>query len=403
MKNKVINAAFCDAREVTEESLQPYDTITINTAVLLVGERAKELLNRYPVTMNAAAIIDAPDGKDIEVKTVNGSFEIGPETDGTGVFLMVNGRLTVANDSLEAVKSYYKIVVNGKILMPKSCRGQCQNLQISGKTEYYPDGAAILRANTQIDDLFVCRAANPLYYCPGRLFFLDTGIDTDKLLQKGLRFGAKKLVIAKTLVGKLLSQLDEEAELIPVPDGTRLIADDLELQPRTVRKYGAKLFVCGDVSIRDAEALRALEYLYADGSVRLDRSLEEAFDAVESVCRELKIIDADTGYISDRPMVKVGPAILKNYPNGVQIEDCAKVTLSAELSPGDILDKIRISDCAVVLCTKEQEEAVAMIAEDVAQILAAGKSGENPEEGTLGGLLGKLKDTQVVNAAEIKL
>ena len=45
-KNKMINAASCDARAVTEESLAGYENITINAAILIVNERSKELLNK---------------------------------------------------------------------------------------------------------------------------------------------------------------------------------------------------------------------------------------------------------------------------------------------------------------------------------------------------------------------
>ena len=45
-KNKMINAATCDARAVTEESLAGYENITINAAILIVNERSKELLNK---------------------------------------------------------------------------------------------------------------------------------------------------------------------------------------------------------------------------------------------------------------------------------------------------------------------------------------------------------------------
>ena len=55
-KNKMINAATCDARAVTEESLTGYENITINAATLIVNERSKELLNKYPVTMNVANV-----------------------------------------------------------------------------------------------------------------------------------------------------------------------------------------------------------------------------------------------------------------------------------------------------------------------------------------------------------
>ena len=408
MKKKVINTAVCDAREVTEESLAGFESITINAGVLIIGERSKELLNRYPVTMNVANVLELPDGQNIAVKIVNGKSELGPEADGTGAFLLVNGKLTIADGSQDAVKSYCRIVVNGKVLMPKSYEGHFPNIQVNGKTEYYPDGSTILKADTEIDDLFIARAANPLYYCPGNLFFLDTAIDMEKLYAKGIRFAAQRIIIAESLVDKLILMFDEEAKIVRVPEGTKLIDDDVELKPKTIRKYGTKLCVIGDVSIRDAEALSSLEYLFADGTVSVNKELEDAFDEIESVVDELKIIDPDLGYITDRPMVRIGSVMLGKYPIGVRVEDCAKVTLSEDLTSEDIMEKLYIEDCAVVVCTKEQEEAVNMIAEDVAMIRISGQDEEDEDQdgsigGRLKGVLGKLKDTQVINSAEYKM
>ena len=407
MKSKVINAATCDARDVTEESLAGFDSVTINAAVLIVGDRSRALLNRYAVKLNAAAIIEIPEGENVSLRSVNGKGEIGPDADGAGIFLLVNGRLTVLDGSAEAVKSFYRIVVNGTVLMPKSCQGQFRNLQVNGKTEYYPDGAAILKPDAQIDELFALRAAKPFYYCSGTLFFLDAGLDAETLSAKGTRFAAKKIVIARGLLAGLVAQFDEEAEIVRVPDGTNRIDGDLELTMKVIRKYGPRLCVCGDVSIRDAEALSALEYLFTDGTVSVDRPLEEAFEARECVCGELKLVDPEQLCISDRPSVRIGAAMLKEHPNGILVEDCAKVTLSEDLSPEDILKKLRISDCALVVCSREQEEAVHMIAEDTALIRVARHDGDGTENGSLGGILGSIlgiaKDTQVINAAEYKL
>ena len=46
MKNKIINAAICDAREITEESLAGFDSISVNGGILLTRPRAKEIMNR---------------------------------------------------------------------------------------------------------------------------------------------------------------------------------------------------------------------------------------------------------------------------------------------------------------------------------------------------------------------
>ena len=140
-KNKMINAATCDARAVTEESLAGYEHITINASILIVGEHSRDLLNKYPVTMNVSSVVEVPDGQDASVQSINGAGEIGPDADGTGVLLLVNGRLVIADNSQDAVKSYYRIMVNGTVLMPESCEGQFPNIQVNGKTEYYPDAA----------------------------------------------------------------------------------------------------------------------------------------------------------------------------------------------------------------------------------------------------------------------
>lgn len=394
MKSKTINAALCDARTVSEEALAGFERIEINAAVLLTNPQSRELLNRYPVTVNSAAVINIPDG--VTVQYVNGKHEIGPDADGNGVFLLVNGKLTLENGSLEAAKRYTQIRVNGKVLMPRSCKGQLQNLTVNGKSEYYPDGAILLKRDTEIDDLFAARASGQSYYCSGDIFFLEPGLDQEKLLEKGLRFSARRIVIAERLLNRLLPLFDEESELVRVPDGTRRIDDDLKLEMKTVRKYGPKLYVCGDVSIRDADALSALEYLYADGTVRVSKPLLEAFEKIQSDYDELKIIDPDTGYLKDRPAVTVSTALLKRYPNGLRIEDCAKVTLSADLTPDMILEKLKISDCALVLCSEPQEDAVTMIAEDVARI-RTDMAGEDAAADRMP------QDTQVINAAEYRL
>ena len=149
-----------------------------------------------------------------------------------------------------------------------------------------------------------------------------------------------------------------------------------------------------------------MEYLFADGTVSVDKELEDAFDEIDSVYTRLKVIDPELGYITDRPMVKIDTAVLKKYPKGVQVEDCATVRLSKELSAEDIIEKLHISDCAVVVCTKEQEEAVGVIAEDVAMIgvpRQEQEGGVEEEGGIFGSFLNELKDTQVINAAEYKM
>ena len=225
------------------------------------------------------------------------------------------------------------------------------------------------------------------------------------ILKKGLRFSSDKIVIAESLSRRLITQIDEDAEIVTVPDGAKLIDDDTDLKMKTIRKYGSKLCVCGDVSINDGDALAALEFLYSDGRITVSKELEDAFDEIDSIYDELKIIDPDMGFIADRPIVKIGRAVLAKYPKGVSVEDCAKVSISADLSPEEIMDKVRISDCALICCSKEQEEAVNIIAEDVAKIDTSDDSSKDRDGvlGILGEVFGNIKDTQIINSAEYKM
>ena len=84
-------------------------------------------------------------------------------------------------------------------------------------------------------------------------------------------------------------------------------------------------------------------------------------------------------------------------------------SISKSAQTEDIMEKLHIVDCAMVICTKEQEEAVNMIAEDVAMIQVSGQDSDDEDGeggmvgGMLGSFLGKLKDTQIINAAEYKM
>ena len=78
MKRKIINTAICDARNVTEESLTGYDSITINAGALINGARSKEMLDKYSVKVNAGNIIEVPDDQKIAMQNINGKGEIGP-------------------------------------------------------------------------------------------------------------------------------------------------------------------------------------------------------------------------------------------------------------------------------------------------------------------------------------
>ena len=141
----VINAAICDCRSVTEEILNSYESIQINTSCILVSKNSKELLSRYHVAMNTADVTEIPD--DAEVLIQNGSFTIEENTImSKPTVLIVNGSFIL----IKGAKSIGVLFINtGKWFCILSIRytNQLPPLKVNGSVSTYPSDAICLKIN----------------------------------------------------------------------------------------------------------------------------------------------------------------------------------------------------------------------------------------------------------------
>ena len=90
---------------------------------------------------------------------------------------------------------------------------------------------------------------------------------------------------------------------------------------------------------------------------------------------------------------------------GIDISDCAVVTIADDIPKELITERLRIEDCGVVKCCEELEDAVTMVCTDVGHIGAEGNDElgvGNIIKDALGGIKGVL-DTKMINAAEYVL
>ena len=196
----------------------------------------------------------------------------------------------------------------------------------------------------------------------------------------------------------LIGLLDEKTDIIIVPDGTAVIRDDVTLENSTVKKHGGKLYLIGDLTVdrNGAEALEALEYLHVCGDVSVTADLKDRLlEKAQEITGDVKILKTRGRTLQDRPYVKVSKWMLEREPEGVAVMDCAIVKLDGDLDKDLILERLTISDCAVVRCTPDQEDAVAAVSEDVAQI-----GGKEEDDEAFTPLKGAAK---VINAAEYVL
>lgn len=377
-KNLNVSAAVLDLRNVSEKTLASYEHIKIQAALMLTTARTEALLAKYPVEMEAANAISC--GEDTVVSMVNGKSNLTaahkPEKD---TILMVNGKLTVAADAVEALRAYNKIIVNGKALCPASLTAvMSEKAMVNGKLSVYPDEAVVLKGTVKLDKSFLFRAQSRLYWTEKQFVAVDPKLDADALAAKGARFAAPKAVIAEQLAEKLVPLFAEDTELVILPEGAAFVDDDLKLTPAALRRYGRKLYVTGDVSVpaESAGVLEQVEYLHAGGDVTVAAALEEAFYAIpDAEYSELRVLKGTL--VNDKPMVRITPEMLTLDPEGLSCTDCALVTLDKALTAEDIAEKLRISDCACIRCTMAQEAAVSAVSTDVAQI----KVTDAPEEG----------------------
>ena len=166
-----------------------------------------------------------------------------------------------------------------------------------------------------------------------------------------------------------------------VTDGTAVLEDDLELSAGTLRRYGTRLYVAGDVTVPEEaeELLGRMEYLHVAGDVLLPAALEEAFYGIPDL--EYGSLRVLLGHaIVGSPRLKLGKAMLDLYPQGVTCVDCAMVELEETLEPDVIAKKLRFDSCALVRCTEAQENAVLAVSKDVAKVQVRDLRPEDEQE-----------------------
>ncbi len=421
-KKMIVNAAVCDVRNMKEETLSRYETVQINTNVMVSSSRAQEIISGCGnVELNAVTVC-VTDEENVLLKQINGSFELSGETAAKEkTILVLNGNLTIKPQSADAIENYIAIVVNGSLLCPEAMSPLLQQIQANGNITLYPDEAVVLKDNMQIGRVFALRARNSLYWSR-RLLFLDTAVDAAGLREKGVRFAGKQVIMAESLAEPLIDLISEDADIIVVPDGTSFVNGDETLSAELIARWGTRIYVNGDLDIRDAaaEVLSSLTYLHVTGETTVYKEYIAQLAAVSGIRADIKIIDKskerqyDT-IISDKPWVKIDTFMLERNPGGLLVSDCGIVKLAKNVGPDLILDQLSLRGCGVIRCSGNQEGAVFMIAEDCGRISAADSRGsDGPDAAQDGGAEGggllkdlfgaakELGDTKMINAEEYR-
>ena len=407
-KKLMINCANCDARNILEENYAHYEQITINCAMVLTNPNAKAVMNKLPLVLNCANVLEIEG--DVDLRTVNGSSEIkqSDAVPGSKYYMMVNGSLTIGPNTQAQLAQCVGMSINGSLTCPESIYASLSGVTVNGSTTSYPDGAILLKRSAVIDKLFALRAKSSLYWSSRRMIMVDPQLDADKLRAKGVTFSTKEVIISQSNVEPLIDLIDENAEIIIVPDGTAVVLDDITLNEDALRRYGKQLYVIGDVTVSEnADALDEIQYLNIRGDVKVPQAhKEKLLRVLTEISGEVKIAKPKGAVLEDKPYLKITKWMLEQQPLGLYVSDCAIVKIADDIPKELILHRLHIEDCAMVKCSEELEDAVTMVCADVAKI-GGGEEADGMGVGdmlkaAMGGIKGAL-ETKVINAADYVL
>lgn len=405
-KKLVINCATCDTRNAREEDYAHYESITVNCGMVLTSPQGKTVLNKLPFVLNCGNVLELPES--VQLRSVNGSTVInsGDRAPEEPYYIVANGSVTIGPNTEKQLEKCRGMTVNGSLYCPESIYAQLKNVNVNGSAACYPDGAILLKRNAVIDRLFALRAKNALYWAARRIIMVDPALDPGKLAEKGATFSARQVIIAQSLVEELIPMIDERAEIVVVPDGTSVVLGDVTLDETVLGKYGRQLYIIGDVTVpEDGGILEVLTYLNIRGDVRVPEAYrEQLLGVLTDIGGQVRVAKPRGAVLSDKPFVKITRRMLERQPKGLEVCDCAMVTIAQDIPRELIAGNLSIRDCGIVKCTPEQEDAVNMICEDVGIVgeASGGDMVSNTLQSVFGGIQGAL-NTKVINAADYVL
>lgn len=118
-KSLILNCEVCDSRNMKEEDYRQYETVTINSEVLIVNEASKSMLLRLSVRQNIERTLECEEETDIRI--VNGAYEITADRmPQKPVILVANGPLKVMTGTETVLGKYKCLIINGPAEFPES-------------------------------------------------------------------------------------------------------------------------------------------------------------------------------------------------------------------------------------------------------------------------------------------
>ncbi len=387
----VIDTMICDFRNVTEEVLRQYESVHVKAMMVYVTDSSLELLTRYRVQMDAMMVEKI--GENVKIVENNGLCKISACRQGNEkMYLMSNGKLVIEKGAEEALKNYVKILVNGMVVYPDGLSDTLAPiLTCNGSAVVYPDDAVLVEKALEVDRIFAARAEEgKKYFVTGKVYFTDPDTDYEKLAEKHVHIETAKAVVFEKNLNAAVQILNDSAEILLVPDGCSCVRDSARLDENFVLRHGTRIFVDGDLEVKEGKALNKLEFLQVTG-----RAVMEEKDQTDflNVCKKYDQLETYRGkLIQDVSNLRIDRAMLEAAGQTLSVMDCAAVEIAADVTKEGIEGRLFLSDCASVSCPVELMGIVKLQAKDVANFRISGEAEKQEEQ----------KDTDVIHIETMK-
>lgn len=388
----VINCDVCDARKAKLEELSRYESIVINTNVILIDERAKALLNSLPLNCNAVEFLDVEG--EVEVIAVNGNYELNDAARAAqNSLLIVNGHLTVQPSAARVIGNFIKIFVNGSLRYPKSLAALLQNVRLNGCSECIPDDCEVLRnPNFTVSKYFPAMAReNRIYYARDSVILWDTSVEIGALLEKKVRFITPKFICAEELLPKAAAMFNENTEIMEIPTGCAFMDGDVLLSVDLTEHHNGRMFVNGSLTLNQdsTPAIKKIQKLVVNGEVHLYENQLHEFKRIDATYQNINVIKGQQ--IKDRLEFKIDKGLLHSCRDNFKMVNCVCVTIDETIPPEEILNRLAFLNCACIKCSPKQRSAVETVGKNTAHI----DTGEGKTVGQE-----NLAHTKIINAGK---
>jgi hypothetical protein len=405
-----INCDLCDARSIKEEAYQEYLEITICADTIVTNDRSKEVLSRLPVNLTVDEYVSCASEEEITVKSINGTYEIAPTTGLLpNTWMTINGIVKILPHTEEQLRKIAHITINGVVFCPEGLTGVLPPMTTNGTIISYPDDYTILGNELSIDRYFPLRAENEgRYFVPKCIYDVDLETDYKALAEKKVKLQTKKLYLREEHLEEALPLFNMEASLQVIPTGFHLIPKDATLDSNLISVNGTKLYIAGDLLLNDnsKDVLEQVEALTIEGDVKIPEALVDDFAKVNATYR--KLIVASDASVNGIGMLTINKSFMDSVTTKTTISDCGMVTISADITPEEILEKLSFYKCGVISCSPEQKGAVTSVsgscglikstAADFIQSLGNVVSSVTEGVFDMDGINFRPNDTKVINA-----